>query len=295
MQEGGLMRAGIILCSVLICLVGCSGDPSSPGAVEADVLLLADALFPSWSPDSSGLICNRAVTGLEHCVWWIAGVGGVSDTLFVDASGEYGPWYPEWMPDGQRVVYHRTRERTLESVYEFVIHDLDGGDPVVWEVPDFWHDAAFTLVPDGSEVLYTTLSSTRQIWALDLENGATRLVRDGQTAAASPDGQWIAFAKDDTIRVAPFGDGEDVKYEMGWSPAWTPDSQYIVFSGYGASGNPDLIIVSMDGSYRRQLTDDPDWDLHPAVAPQGDKVAYVKTVDDDYGPFNLRILSLDLD
>lgn len=286
------MRAAIVLCSVVVCLAGCSGDPSGPSVVEVDVLLLEDAHFPSWSPDGSVLICNRAVTGLEHCVWWITAAGTDSDTLFVDASCEYGPWYPKWMPDGRHVVYHRTRQNARDPAYEFVILDLDSGDPVVWEVPGFWHDAAFTLVPDGTEVLYTMSQET---WALDLSDGAVRFVCDGTSAAASPDGQWIAFSKDDSITVAPFGGGQDVKLEMGWCPAWTPDSQYIVFSGYGASGDPDLIIVSTDGLYRRQLTDDSDWDLRPAVSPQGDKVAYVKTPDDDFGPFNLRLLELDLD
>lgn len=285
------MRAAIVLCSVAICLVGCSSDPSGPSTEESDVLLLTDAHFPSWSPDGSGLICNRAVTGLEHCVWWVTAEGTESETLFVDAGGEYGPWYPQWMPDGRRVVYYRSRERTRDSVHEFAVFDLDGGDPVAWQVPAFWHDAAFTLVPDGSEVLYTSGG----IWALNLSDGATRFVCDGGGAAASPDGQWIAFSEDDTITVAPFGGGQALKFEMGWWPAWTPDSEYIVFCGYGTSGDSDLIIASTDGSYRRQLTDDPEYDLRPAVSPQGDKVAYVKTIDDDFGPFNLRLLMLDLD
>lgn len=288
------MRAIITLCLVVFILAGCSDDPTRPGTKKSDVLLLKDAHFPAWSPDGSGLVCNRIVPGLERCVWWITENGRASDTLFVDESGRYGPWFPKWMPDGTHVVYYRSRVRGQERVDEFVIHDLNGGNPIVWEVPGFWHDAAFTLVPDGSEVLYTALDQGHKIWALNLSNGTTRIVCEGETAAVSPDGQWIAFSTDDTVAVAPFTGGQGVKLEAGWGPAWTPDSQYIIFSGYGESGDPDLIIRSRDGSHRRQLTDDPELDVRPSVAPQGGKVAYVKTPDSDVGPFNLRLLELDL-
>lgn len=283
------MKAVSIICMTLFLLLGCSDNTSGPGETKADFLLLKNAHFPSWSPDGKGLVCNRSVPSFEYCTWRVAANGTYSDTLLCDPAG-YGPWYPKWMPDGERIVYHRTRSDGLEPVYEFVIRDLQGGDPVVWSVQSFWHDAAFTLSTDGSEVLYST--SKYAAWALNLSDGSIRFVCEGYGASGSPDGQWLAFTKNDSITVAPLGGGPEVTFEPGWGPAWTPDSKYIIFAGFGESTNPDLIIVSRDGSYRAQLTDDPEWDLRPVVSPHGDRLAYVKTPDDDYGPFNIRIFDL---
>ncbi|MFH1754682.1 MAG: hypothetical protein ABIA59_03165 [Candidatus Latescibacterota bacterium] len=284
------MKSVIITCMTLLLLLGCSDNSSSPeGKTKTDFLLLKNAHFPSWSPDGMGLVCNRSLPEFEYCVWWITINGTISDTLLLDTNG-YGPWYPKWMPDGQRVVYHRTRSDGVDPVYEFVIQDLQGSNPIVWNVPAFWHDAAFTLVSDGSELLYSTRKDTS--WALSLSDGSVRFISDGYGASASPDGQWLAFTKNDSITVTPFGGGLAITFEPGWDPAWTPDSKYIIFSGFGKSASPDLIIVSTDGSYRAQLTDDPEWDLRPEVSPNGDRLAYVKTADDDYGPFNIRIIDL---
>jgi Tol biopolymer transport system component len=289
------MRTIIFLCVIVFCVAGCSDDPSMPSEKDADVLLLKDAHFPSWSPDGSSIVCNRTIPEVGHCVWFMKATGAESDTLFEDADGEYGPMFPKWMPDGTHIVYHRTRDDDPTSTYEFVIHDLEGGEPKICDSQAFWHDAAFTLVPDGSEVLFTVLQEGSKIYALDLSDGTERFIYNGEGAAVSPDCQWIAYSLDDTVTVAPFGGGQEVKFEYGYWVAWTPDSQHIIFTGIGSSGDIDLIIVSKDGTYRAQLTDDPEYDLCPALAPEGDKVLYVKTPDDDYGPFDLRCLNLDLD
>jgi len=94
------VRAAIVLWLIVFCLASCSDDPAKPGATDVDVLL-KDAHFPSWSPDGTGLICNRTTTKLERSVWWITASGTESGALFADATGTYGPWYPKWMPDGR--------------------------------------------------------------------------------------------------------------------------------------------------------------------------------------------------
>jgi Tol biopolymer transport system component len=267
-----------------------------PGEKDADVLLMRDAHFPSWSPDGKSIICNRTTPALMHYVWVMNAAGAESDTLFGDADGEYGPMFPEWMPDSRHIVYHRVRDEDLTTVREFVIHDLDGGEPTVWEAPvGFWDDAAFTMVPDGSEILFTGYQEAHKIFALDLSDGTERLICYGELASVSPDLQWITYSLDDTVTVAPFGGGQEVKLEYGYWATWTPDSRHIVFTGIGSSGDADLIIVSRDGSYRAQLTDDSEYNVLPAVSPEGDKVLYVKTADLDNGPFDLWCLDLDLD
>lgn len=78
---------------------------------------------------------------------------------------------------------------------------------------------------------------------------------------------------------------------IGMAPRWTPDSQYIVFAGLSAQGNFDLILRNRDGSYRRELTDDPAVEWFCEISPQGDKVAYGKCITD---PFPLDLCVLDI-
>lgn len=289
------MRVSLVFCIAALCVAGCSSSPSAPDEDVTDaLLLLEDAWFPSWSPDGTGVICNRTPPGPGNCVWWVSADGEESDTLIVDADD---PLFPKWMPDGRHIAYYRSREDGKDSVHEFVVHDLDGGDPVVREVPSLCANELFTVVPDGSELLYTVTSgSSGQIWAVDLSDGSMRFVRDGRSGVVSPDGEWIAFVKMEYdvrfVAVAPSSGGAEVVSERGSFPAWTPDSEYIVFSGFRPSNDPDLVIMSRDGSYREFLTDDPELDFAPAVAPQGDRLAYGKTPTDQYGPFNIRLLEL---
>jgi Tol biopolymer transport system component len=75
--------------------------------------------------------------------------------------------------------------------------------------------------------------------------------------------------------------------------AWTPDSRYIVFTGFSEeSGDIDLILLSRDGTYREELTHDSDFEICPAVSPLGRELVYVKTPDLDEGPFQVRRLKL---
>ena len=86
-------------------------------------------------------------------------------------------------------------------------------------------------------------------------------------------------------------DGSELIYTLGMAPRCTPDSQYIVFTGLSAQGNFDLILRNRDGSYRRELTDDPAVEWFCEISPQGDKVAYGKCITD---PFPLDLCVLDI-
>ena len=278
------LHLDLLLCS--LAAVSCLLAPAPN--VLGQTLLLKDAFNPHWSPDGTSLVCNRPTPGYgddEIQIWRVSSAGLDPDTLIKDPNGAF---FPMWLPDGEHVVYHRVVDRA----YEFVIHDLRGGQPVVWQVPDVWDDYGFSLSPDGSELLYTVWGQPSEIWALDLTNGSTRFIRAGAGGSISPDGQWLAFGTpDDSIAVEPVGGGTTRTFEFGMAPRWTPDSQYIVFLGMSTQGNPDLILRNRDGSYRRELTDDPAVEWFCEISPQGDKVAYGKCITD---PFPLDLYVLDI-
>ena len=263
------------------------------GCAAAQTLFLQDGHFPSWSPDGSSIICNRIQGATEDSdifAWTVGSSGGEVDTLLADPSGV---WYPQWLPDGERIVYHRTRRDSISTVYEFVVRDPRGSTAVVWSVPAFWHDAAFRLSSDGALVIYTTLQGGRTLWTLDVASGATAALRPGTDGHISPDGQWIAFTIDGSVAVAPVSGGAERRIEPGSSPCWTPDGRSIVFTGAGAHGYVDLILLNIEDGSRKQLTDDAAMDLRSSVSPDGHTVAFVKTLDDDYGPFDLWLVDLE--
>lgn len=308
------MKRTIILCSIISCLAGCSDDPAEPGVEQADVLLLEDAHFPSWSPDGSQVICNRSIGGLNSLAWKISRSGGSSDTLFVGVDLADGPMFPKWMPNGEDVIY---LGQFLNDEQDFFMirhvvqensHPLSTSPkrknkidtpPVrptkLIMVDDLWTDPGFTLTPDGSEVFYTSWreESGHVVMAINLSNRSTRLIGVGVQAAVSPDGQWIAIAREDSLAIVPADGGEEITMEPGYWPTWTTDSQYVIFSGIGQeSGNSELVMINRDGTYREELTDDPEKDLCPMVSPLGRELVYVKTPHLDWGPFQVRRLKL---
>jgi hypothetical protein len=298
-----LFKKSIILLFFLLMSLGaCSDDTQSPSTEKNDILLLADAHFPCYSPDGMEIICSRTTTSLRYCVWRILRKtpisGAPSDTLFEDTSLKYGPMFPKWMPDGEHVVYYGVDQAEEHRYFRIRAVSTDPADPVpLWwqiEIDDMWDDAAFTLTPDGTEVFYTDWTeSGNAVFALDLNDESTRPVCLGDQAAISPDGKWIAISSEDSLAIVPTAGGEWLKLEPGWWVAWTPDSRYIVFTGFSEeSGDTDLILLSRDGTYREELTNDSDWDLCPAVSPLGGELVYVKTPDADEGPFQLRRLKL---
>lgn len=65
----------------------------------------------------------------------------------------------------------------------------------------------------------------------------------------------------------------------------TPDGQHIVFDTLG-----DIFISAIDGGDARALTQDFAWNIHPAVSPDGTKIAFISDRD---GLSNVWIMNID--
>jgi Tol biopolymer transport system component len=276
---------------LIIATIGCDDlDKATQPKAPVHELLLENALWPSWSPDGSELVFNRfASSGGNMEIWRLPLTGGEADTLIADPTGTW----PMWLPDGQRIVYYRWSDESSDG---FVVYDVSTEESTFWEAPDVWDDVGFNLSPDGSEVLYTRWGAELNVTrALNLTDGSIRHVVDGTAGAISPDGQWIAYGtQEDTLAIAPVGGGDTLLLEMGGAPRWTPDSKYVVFCGFDADDESiDLIAVSRDGTFREQLTDEPELSWYHSVSPQGDKIAYIRS-EGEFGPHELWLLDLDL-
>jgi len=151
------------------------------------------------------------------------------------------------------------------------------------------------VAPDGETLVFDLLGD---LYTLPLAGGeATRitsgLAYDSQPTI-SPDGQWLAFVSDrngsDNLWVAR-ADGTDarkISAESQWgiiSPAWTPDSQYIVVTKTGQK--VELTMYHIDGGSGVTLAgakaDDEFWGVGTVISPDG-RYAYFAKREDSNGP-----------
>ncbi|MDA2930384.1 DPP IV N-terminal domain-containing protein [Acidobacteria bacterium AH-259-O06] len=117
----------------------------------------------------------------------------------------------------------------------------------------------------------STKDATEKV-VLHLEEGTN------MSAAASPDGQWIAIDLLEDLWLVPADGGEarrltsDPSTEL--DPRWSPDGQRLVFSSDRA-GNFDLWVLEVASGQMWTLTSGPSKDREPDWSPDGNSIAFV--------------------
>lgn len=167
---------------------------------------------PSWAPDGSKIVFHGVYDfdpqqDLELWVYDVAstGVTRLTDNTVDDA-------FPDWSPDGTSIAYvvDESAVWTIEPNGTFPLERLSRSGV---RHPD-WS-------PDGLSIALTTAAATGsaiEVFRIDDPAGITTLVDDGRAnvkPAWSPDGMFIAFAKDqvddnesfDLYYVAAAGNG----------------------------------------------------------------------------------------
>jgi Tol biopolymer transport system component len=274
----------IVVLAVCCVLVGCGGDKGTDtnGGLSFEAgLVIENAGSPAWAPDGKSLLfvpVDAAAGAAEEpiTICEIAAGATRADTVLVDPSGAL---FPKYLPDGRHIVYLRTVDVGDHFEHDVVIHDLQGGEPVVRHVPDLWTDARFQLSFDGTEIVYTVWDDGHRLRALRLSDGSIRNVVpfEADNGSLSPDGDWVAFGEDGTLFICT-AEGEDLRVlGSGGAPCWTPDGETILFSKWEREDGPDLFAIGRDGSNRRALTDDAVYERFAEVSPDGKQAAYTRS------------------
>jgi Tol biopolymer transport system component/DNA-binding winged helix-turn-helix (wHTH) protein len=127
------------------------------------------------------------------------------------------------------------------------------------------NNTAPAISPDGHAVAFASdRTGSFEIYVVGLAPGSEEvaLTHDGgqnMQADWSPDGRWIAFhsRRRGGVWIVPSTGGTPQQVvEGGSSPAWSPDSERLVYTPDegGLAGQQVLWTVNRDGTDRRQLT-----------------------------------------
>lgn len=189
---------------------------------------------PAISPDGSHFVVS--VNG-PFTRQWLYDINRGEGRQLAGNEGNSGGWFT-WTPDGRRLTYALMGSKP-EAGYDILWRPADGGpdEPLV-ELPETQRPGAWS--PDGNTLAFiqegeqggmwffsqSTAKSHRARWATGHEFGAT----------FSPDGQWIAYASDDTGRQQVYvrradesGDRTQISINSGGAVRWGANGTELFF------------------------------------------------------------------
>jgi dipeptidyl aminopeptidase/acylaminoacyl peptidase len=160
--------------------------------------------------------------------------------------------------------------------------------------PDGRH-LAFIWERDGLADVYVMPSAGGWPWRVSTERAAIPYWWDA-APQWSADSQWLAFAMNSHVYVAPTNGGLPQKishyFPAASSPIWLPDSNGLIIS-VERDDTTKLILTDRDGVTLRTLTSGPgdDWDAQPA--PDGRLLTFTHRPHDNLNLWYLRLLNLE--
>ena len=204
-----------------------------------------DAVQPSWSPHGHRIAYWGLVEGgSRRDIWTIPAKGGEPVPVTADEAVD---WSPAWSPDGGHLYFSSDRGGSM-NLWRVPIDEVSGqirGEPERVTAPAaFAHQPSFAA--DGSRLAYVSSQVEQRLRRVRFDAAARRVVGEAETVA-------------DDLRRVEFSHV-------------SPDGESIVFSR--TDPQEDLLISQLDGTGRRQLTDDLYRDRRPRFSPDGRQIAF---------------------
>jgi eukaryotic-like serine/threonine-protein kinase len=143
-----------------------------------------------------------------------------------------------WGPEGKSLIF----SSSVDGVYQIFEKLAGSSEPVQLSTSD--HDLFVKDVsPDGSKILYGSVSETSDLWMVDTrdpkESSVANEVANEFWAGFSPDGKSLVFQSvtqterpfGGSVNVLNMGRGSSpmVVSPEGFSPVWSPDGEWIAY------------------------------------------------------------------
>ena len=246
------------------------------------------ACQPSWSPDGSQLVFISPCLGradftetiYNESSLYIINADGTGLKQLTPAPGS--DFEPAWSPDGTRIAFTSVRGG-FRQIYSLDVESLEV--TLLTNTTNAIESSQPSWSPAGSKITYMVKRvGAFQIWSMN-ENGqeAIQLTHSGQDVwdylpSWSPDGRTVFFNQRRLGAFRPWLmqiDYEDLEQDprrMNFPTpiedvSFSPDGYWIAFEGMDSEGNREIYFITVAGSGRTRLTNDPKIDFDPAWRP----------------------------
>lgn len=261
------------------------------------------------SPDNSKIAFVRSYDKEKENRLIVANVDGTNENIITKRGRDEGfiglfCWSPDGKSLGILASTQQANGTQITALSEISLEEKR--ENTIWTVPDKLQNFSGGLIwqSDKKEFLMTIAerqSPFFQIWQISYPDGnARQLTKDFNTyrrLSLTSDGKTLMTIQQDffaniwTVSANNPTQAEKIttgKLE-GLGVRWTPDGKIIFQSGI--SGNIDIWMADADGSNKKQLTSDVNYDLDPCVTFDGKKVAFIS----NRGENNWNIWTMNLD
>jgi Tol biopolymer transport system component len=246
------------------------------------------ACQPSWSPDGVQVVFISPCLGRadffetiynESSLYIINGDGTGLKQLTPSPGSDFEP---AWSPDGTQIAFTSVRGG-FRQIYSLDVETLEV--TLLTSTTSAIESSQPSWSPDGTKIAYMAKRvGAYQVWSMNA-NGqeAIQLVHSGQELWDylpnwSPDGRTVLFNQRRTGAFRPWLmqlDYEDLSQDPRRlnfvTPiediSFSPDGYWLAFEGMDAEGNREIYFMTVAGSGRTRLTNDPKIDFDPAWRP----------------------------